>query len=53
MGKHVGLTFENVVLSSESILALGDEAKSLFNKMVDLSILCISAEAVGVIQPHT
>ena len=41
------LTFENVVLSSESILALGDEAKSLFNKMVDLSILCISAEAVG------
>ena len=41
------LTFENVALSSESILALGDEAKSLFNKMVDLSILCISAEAVG------
>ena len=41
------LTFENVFLSSESILALGDEAESLFNKMVDLSILCISAEAVG------
>ena len=33
--------------SSESILALGDEAESLFNKMLDVSILCISAEAVG------
>jgi alkylation response protein AidB-like acyl-CoA dehydrogenase len=41
------LTFENVSVSSESILALGDEAKSLFNKMLDVSILCISAEAVG------
>ena len=41
------LTFENVVLSSESILAIGDEAELLFNKMLDLSILCISAEAVG------
>ena len=36
------LTFENVVLSSESILAI-DEAELLFNKMLDLSILCISA----------
>ena len=41
------LTFENVSLSTESILALGDEAESLFNRMVDISILCISAEAVG------
>ena len=41
------LTFENVSLNSESILALGHEAASLFNQMVDLSILCISAEAVG------
>jgi len=41
------LSFENVSLNSESILALGDEAASLFNQMVDLSILCISAEAVG------
>ena len=28
-------------------MALGDEAESLFNQMVNLSILCISAEAVG------
>ena len=41
------LTFENVSLDSESILALGEDAESLFNKMVELSILCISAEAVG------
>ena len=41
------LTFENVSLDAESILALGDEAESLFNRMIDLSILCISAEAVG------
>ena len=41
------LTFENISLDAESILALGDEAESLFNKMVNLSILCISAEAVG------
>jgi hypothetical protein len=41
------LTFENVSLSKESILASGNEAKDLFNKMLDISILCISAEAVG------
>ena len=41
------LTFENVSLTPESILALGNDAESLFNKMLDLSILCISAEAVG------
>tara|TARA_B100000965_G_scaffold146363_1_gene121970 strand:+ start:39 stop:1145 length:1107 start_codon:yes stop_codon:yes gene_type:complete len=41
------LTFENIALENESILALGDEAKSLFNNMLNLSILCISAEAVG------
>ena len=41
------LTFENVSLNEESILAMGSEAEELFNKMVDISILCISAEAVG------
>jgi len=41
------LTFENVSLTPESILALGNDAESLFNKMLDLSILCVSAEAVG------
>ena len=41
------LTFENVSLSKESILASGNDAKILFNKMVEISILCISAEAVG------
>ena len=41
------LTFENVSLAQESILASGDDAETLFNKMVDISILCISAEAVG------
>ena len=41
------LTFENVSLTHESILASGDDAETLFNKMVNISILCISAEAVG------
>ena len=44
------LTFENVSIDSESILATGDEAELLFNKMIDLSILCISAEAVGAMK---
>jgi hypothetical protein len=41
------LTFENVSLTHDSILASGDDAETLFNKMVNISILCISAEAVG------
>ncbi len=41
------LTFENVALNSDVLIASGDEATSLFNQMIDVSILCISAEAVG------
>jgi hypothetical protein len=41
------LTFENVVLNSDALIASGDEATLLFNQMIDVSILCISAEAVG------
>ena len=41
------LTFENVQVDDQSVLAEGDDAEKLFNKMVDISILCISAEAVG------
>ena len=41
------LTFENVALNSDALIASGDEATSLFNQMIDVSILCISAEAVG------
>ena len=41
------LVFENVSLSQNSMIASGEDAESLFNKMVNLSILCISAEAVG------
>ena len=41
------LTFENVQIDDQSVLAEGDDAEKLFNKMVDISILCISAEAVG------
>ena len=41
------LTFENVTIDTDSIIASGDEAEALFNKMINLSILCISAEAVG------
>ena len=41
------LSFENVSIDSESILASGDEAEAIFNKMINVSILCISAEAVG------
>ena len=41
------LSFENISIDSESILASGDEAEAIFNKMINISILCISAEAVG------
>ena len=41
------LTFENVSIDTDSIIASGVDAEALFNKMMDLSILCISAEAVG------
>ena len=41
------LSFENISIDSESILASGDEAEAIFNKMINVSILCISAEAVG------
>ena len=41
------LSFENISIDSESILASGDEAEAIFNKMINMSILCISAEAVG------
>ena len=41
------LTFENVSIAKDSIIASGNEAEELFNKMMKLSILCISAEAVG------
>ena len=41
------LSFENVSIDSESILATGDEAEAIFNEMINISILCISAEAVG------
>ena len=34
-------------LNSDALIASGDEAMSLFNQMIDVSILCISAEAVG------
>jgi hypothetical protein len=41
------LVFENISLSQDAMIASGDEAETLFYKMVNLSILCISAEAVG------
>ncbi len=41
------ITFENVLLNQDSILAQGENAKNLFNKMLDISILCICAESVG------
>ena len=41
------LTFENVLIDTDSIIASGDDAEAIFNKMMDLAILCISAEAVG------
>ena len=41
------LSFENISIDSESILASGDEAEAIFNQMINMSILCISAEAVG------
>ena len=41
------VTTENVALNSDALIASGDEATSLFNQMIDVSILCISAEAVG------
>ncbi len=39
--------FDNVVIESDSLIATGDEAQSLFQDSINLGTLCIGAEAVG------
>tara|TARA_B110000305_G_scaffold222398_1_gene266021 strand:+ start:1165 stop:2271 length:1107 start_codon:yes stop_codon:yes gene_type:complete len=41
------LTFENLSLTADAVIASGEEAIALFNQMIEVATLCISAEAVG------
>ena len=41
------LTFKDVNVSKDSILAIGDEADSLLDESINLATLCVSAESIG------
>jgi hypothetical protein len=41
------ITFENVRVNSEDVIATGDNALTLLNNAISLATLCVSAEAVG------
>ncbi len=42
-----GISFKDVNVSHEAIIAKGDEAKELLSEAINLATLCISAESVG------
>ena len=44
------ISFENVKLDASNILSSGDEAESLIKETINLATLCISAEAVGLME---
>ena len=44
------VSFENVQLNDDSIIAFGDEAVDLVKNTINLATLCICAEAVGCMQ---
>ena len=44
------ISFENVVVNDENIVASGDEAINLLNETINLAVLCVSAEAVGCME---
>ena len=44
------ISFENVVVHDENIVASGDEAINLLNETINLAVLCVSAEAVGCME---
>ena len=44
------ISFENVVVNDENIVASGDEAINLLNEKINLAVLCVSAEAVGCME---
>ena len=44
------ISFENVKLDTSNILSSGDEAESLIKETINLATLCISAEAVGLME---
>ena len=41
------VSFDNVAVVDESIIASGDDAKKLFDDVINFACLCVSAEAVG------
>jgi len=41
------VSFDNVSVVDESIIASGDDAKKLFDDVINFACLCVSAEAVG------
>ena len=44
------ISFENVKLDESTVVASGDEAINLLNETINLAVLCICAEAVGLMQ---
>ena len=46
------ISFENVVVNDSNIVATGDEAINLLNETINLAVLCVSAEAVGLSLIH-
>ena len=41
------ITFENVIITEDSLIASSNEADRLLNTAINLATLCVSAEAVG------
>ena len=41
------ISFENVNVSQNTILAAGDEAEALLDEAINLATLCVSAESIG------
>ena len=44
------ISFENVKVDDSNILSTGEEAESLIKETINLATLCISAEAVGLME---
>ena len=44
------ISFENVKLTDDHVIASGDEANNLIKDSINLATLCVSAEAVGLME---
>ncbi len=41
------ISFDNVNVSQDAIIAIGDEAEALLDEAINLATLCVSAESIG------